>query len=103
MADVAARLAREILDENLIAARDGILVELHQVGCRAHGDPSAIFHSPRIRRLRRDAMDCALEAHLAELPHVTLEQIAGIAGAAELRDMRTRIGRADVDARMIEN
>ena len=48
-------------------------------------------------------MDRALEAQLAELAHEPRKQIAGVAGAAELRDVRARIGGADMNRRMVQD
>ena len=48
------------------------------------------------------ALHCALKRHEPFLPHEFLDEIARIAGAAELVDVRARIGRADVDARVVQ-
>jgi hypothetical protein len=73
------------------------------VSGRTDGDSAAILDAPSVGRLRRDALDRAFEREFSELAHEAIEEVAGIASAAELRHVRARVGRADMNRRMIEN
>src|ERR1700683_1559290 len=61
MTDVAVAMTREIIDEPLGTARAGDWIEEREIGRRSNFDAAAIFDSPRIGRLRGDAMYRSLE------------------------------------------
>ena len=54
-------------------------VENHDVGRRAGAQPAAVLEAEEVRRLRRDALDRALQRKGALLAHPVTEQIGGIA------------------------
>src|SRR5437870_4327956 len=102
MAHVAAVSARDILDPHFLAPTDRVGIEDHEIRESAWRELAAIGDAPRVREIGGEALHCALKGHESLLPDEFLDEIARIARAAELVDVCARIGRADMDARVVQ-
>ena len=82
------------------AAIDGVGIEQHQVGGQPGRDAAAAADAEGVGELAGEPVHGLLEREGLQLAHPARQQVAGVAGAAELGDVRAGVAGADVDARM---
>src|SRR5262245_48791591 len=103
VADVAARTAREVADEDLLARRDRRGVEDDEVR-RAPGlEAPEILEPEELRGLPGEPVHRLLEREVSALAHEGREEQRRVRGAAELRDVGASVGGADDDARVLQD
>src|SRR4029450_10729174 len=97
---VAVAAAGNVADEVLAAAVDGVGVEQHEISGQSWRNLAAASDAERVGELAGDAVHGLLERERLQLADPARQQVAGVARAAELCDVRAGVAGADVDARV---